>query len=139
MISATHKYSISNIDCYFITNNIYSSQHRALNITNIQNNWVRPWEKCVLCHMRTTKAQISLRGASAQSDLRLCCSLLRKYNISRFYSRNFKTLAVFCGCAGRFVSGLVGNSRRHVLSWRGSITFVTRPQSNRTVKFYWYM
>ena len=28
--------------------------------------------------------------------------------ISRFYSRNFKTLASFCGCAGRFVSGLVG-------------------------------
>ena len=26
--------------------------------------------KCVLCHMRTTKA-------SAQSDQRLCCSLLR--------------------------------------------------------------
>ena len=33
---------------------------------------------------------------------------------------DFKTLASFCGCAGRFVSGLVGNSRRHVLSCRGS-------------------
>ena len=41
--------------------------------------------------------------------------------ISRFYSRNFKTLASFCGCAGRFVSGLVGNSRKHVLSCRGSL------------------
>ena len=40
--------------------------------------------------------------------------------ISRFYSRNFKTLASFCGCSGRFVSGLVGNSWRHVLSCRGS-------------------
>ena len=29
-------------------------------------------------------------------------------------------LASFCGCAGRFVSGLVGNSRRHVMSCRGS-------------------
>ena len=37
-------------------------------------------------------------------------------NISRFYSRNFKRLARFCGCTGRFVSGLVGNSRRPVLS-----------------------
>ena len=36
-------------------------------------------------------------------------------------SRNFKILASFSGCAGRFVSGLVGNSRRHVLSCRGSI------------------
>ena len=33
------------------------------------------------------------------------------------------TLASFCGCAGRFVSGLVGNSRRHVLSCRGSYVF----------------
>ena len=30
------------------------------------------------------------------------------------------TLAGFCGCAGRFVSGLVRNSRRHLLSCRGS-------------------
>ena len=29
-------------------------------------------------------------------------------------------LASFCGCAGRFVSGLVGNSRRHIFSCRGS-------------------
>ena len=46
--------------------------------------------------------------------------------ISRFYSRNFKTLASFCGCAGRFVSGLVGNSRRHVLSCRGSALYHSR-------------
>ena len=32
-------------------------------------------------------------------------------------------LASFCGCGGRFVSGLVGNSRRHVLSCRGSYGF----------------
>ena len=31
-----------------------------------------------------------------------------------------RTLASFCGCAGRFVSGLVGNSQRHVLTCRGS-------------------
>ena len=41
--------------------------------------------------------------------------------ISLIYSRNFKTLASFCDCAGRFVSGLVGNSRRHVRSCRGSL------------------
>ena len=40
------------------------------------------------------------------------------------YSQNFKTLASFCGCVGQFVSGMVGNSRRHVLSCRGSI-FIT--------------
>ena len=40
--------------------------------------------------------------ASAQSDQRLCCSLLRQNNISRFYSRNFKTR--YCGCADLFVT-----------------------------------
>ena len=28
--------------------------------------------------------------------------------------------ASFCDCAGRFVSGLVGDSRRHIFAWRGS-------------------
>ena len=49
-----------------------------------------------------------------------CCSLLRYYNNSTLYSRKFKTLASFCGCAGRFLSYLVGNSRRHILSCRSS-------------------
>ena len=43
--------------------------------------------------------------------------------IYRFYSRNFKTLASFCGCTGRFVYGLFGNYRRHVLLCHGSIVF----------------
>ena len=35
-------------------------------------------EKTCLCHMRTTKTQISQSAcASAQSDQRLCCSLPR--------------------------------------------------------------
>ena len=59
----------------------------------------------VICEQRMRRSAC----ASAQSDQRLCCSLLRPYNISRFYSRNFKTLASFCGCTGRFVSYLVAN------------------------------
>ena len=70
----------------------------------------------VICEQQRRRSACT----SAQSDQRLCCSLLRLHNISRFYSRNFKTLGSFCGCAGRFVSGLVGNSRRYVLSCRGS-------------------
>ena len=57
-----------------------------------------------------------------------------KNNISRFYSRNFKTLASFCGCAGRFVSGLVGNSPRHVLSCRGSYTCILKVDETATIK-----
>ena len=44
--------------------------------------------------------------ASVQSDKRLCYSLLRYYNTSRFYIQNFKPLASRCS---RFESYLVGN------------------------------
>ena len=74
------------------------------------------------------------KGAD-QPDQRLCCSLFRYYNISIFYSRNFKTLASFRGCAGRFVSGLVGNSRRHVLSCRGSHVYHLFQMTNQYILF----
>ena len=77
-------------------------------------------KKCVLCHMGTTKAQISLRIRAVWSAPLLFAAKIVRYNISRFYSQNFKTLASFCGCAGRFLSNLVANSRRHVLSCRGT-------------------
>ena len=84
--------------------------------------WAGPWENVsyVICKQQRRRSNC----ASAQSDQHLCCLLLRQYNISRFYSRNFKTLASFCGCAGRLVTGLVGNSRRHILSWWGSFESV---------------
>ena len=47
--------------------------------------------------------------AFGQSNQRLYCSLLRWYNISSFYIQNFKLLASFGGCAGRFESYLVEN------------------------------
>ena len=47
--------------------------------------------------------------ASAQSDQSLCCSLPRQYDTSSFYIKNFKPLPSFCGCAGWFVSYMVGN------------------------------
>ena len=60
--------------------------------------------------------------ASAQSDQRLCCSLARQNETSSLYFRNFKILAGLCSWAGQFVSCLVGDSRRHIFSWRGSVT-----------------
>ena len=57
--------------------------------------------------------------ASAQSNqfvFRCLDSIISLDSIAEI----FKILASFCGCAGRFVSGLVGNSRRHVLSYCGS-------------------
>ena len=47
--------------------------------------------------------------ASAQSDQRLCCSLPRSHDTSSFYTRNFKPLLSFCGCAGWFESTLVAD------------------------------
>ena len=41
----------------------------------VYNGAMRKHEKTCLCHMRTTRAQISC--ASAQSDQRHCCSLPR--------------------------------------------------------------
>ena len=83
--------------------------------TKIANIWAGPWENVsyVICEQQRRRSAC----ASAQSDQRLCCSLLRYYNTSRFYSRNFKTLASFCGCAGRFVSGRKLPKIRFVVSW----------------------
>ena len=52
--------------------------------------------------------------ASAQSDQRICYSLLRQYNTSSFYSRNFNTLASLISWAGRFESYLVANPEDRV-------------------------
>ena len=68
---------------------------------------VEPGHEKMCLTSYANKAQISLISAFV-----VCC--LDSIISLRFYSRNFKTLASFCGCAGRFVSGLVGNARRHV-------------------------
>ena len=47
--------------------------------------------------------------ASAQSDQGLSYSLPRQYNASSFYIQNFKPLASFYGCTGRFEPYLVAN------------------------------
>ena len=76
---------------------------------------------CLMSYVNKNGADQPAHPRSLISAFVVCC--LEKY-IYRFYSRNFKTLASFCGCAGRFVSGLVGNSRRYILSWWGSYVFV---------------
>ena len=85
----------------------------------MQIKWSGPWENVsyVICEQQRRWSDC----ADAQSDQRSLISafvvrcldsiISLDYNISRFYSRNFKTLASFCGCAGRFESNLLGNSR----------------------------
>ena len=67
--------------------------------------------------------------ASAQSDQRLCCSLPRQNDTFCLYIRNFKILAGLCSWAGQFMSCLVGDSRRHIVSWRVSYASQTITES----------
>ena len=79
--------------------------------------WAGPWEN--VSYVISEQQRRRSACASAQSDQCLCCSLLRWYNISRLYCRDFETLASFFCWAGMFESDLVGHSRRHILSCRG--------------------
>ena len=70
-----------------------------------------------------------------EADQRLCFSLHRWNNPSTFYIRNFKPLAIFCGCTAWFVWDLVGNPRP-VFSQRGSYAEpIKGPKSNPSVKY----
>ena len=91
-------------------------------------NWVGPWEDVsyVICEQQRCRSAC----ASAQSDQCLCCSLLRLSFVSSFCNQNFKAHASFCSWAGQFESDLVGNSRRHVFSWRGSIISICYSNKN---------
>ena len=78
--------------------------------------------KCVLYLMSYANnkgTDQTVHPRSQISTFVVCCldSIISLDSIAEI-SRLF--LASFCGCAGQFVSGLIGNSQRHVLSCRGS-------------------
>ena len=102
------------ISCYLRNSQNYCSEV----IWSAKCMWAGPWENVsyVICEQQRRRSACT----SAQSDQRLCCSLPRYYNILNFYIWNFKPLASFCSWAGQFESDLVGNSQKHVFSWRGS-------------------
>ena len=54
-------------------------------------------------------SHIMRKPAFAICEQQICYSLLRQDNASSFYIQNFKPLASFYCCAGRFESYLVGN------------------------------
>ena len=82
------------------------------------NEVSRALRKCVLSYVNNKGADQPAHPHSLISAFVVRClgSIISLVSISEI----FKTLASFCGCAGRFVSGLVGSSRRHILSCRGS-------------------
>ena len=83
--------------------------------------------KRVLCQMRTTKTQISLRirGLISVFAVRYLDSILP----SSFYIQNFRPLASLCNRAGWFESYLVANYRRHIFVLRGPMILQQVSQS----------
>ena len=94
--------------------------------------WARPWENVsyAICEQQRRRSACT----HAQSDQRLCCSLPKQNDTSSLYIRNFKILAGLCSWAGQFVSSLVGDSRRHIFSWRGSY----RESFFAFLRYVWY-
>ena len=57
--------------------------------------------------------------------------------MSSFCNQNFNPHASFCSWAGQFASDLVGNSRRHVFSWRGSFVYLGKSLSVMSLKWFY--
>ena len=70
--------------------------------------WAMSWENLFYAYANNKGADQPVHPHSLISTFVVRC-LDSIYNTSSFYIRNFKTLASFCGCAGRFVSYLVAN------------------------------
>ena len=90
-----------------------------IKLDSMKWNWAGSWENMsyFICQQQKPRSAC----AFAQSDQRLCCSLPRQNDTSSLCIRNFKILAGRCSWACQFVSCLVGDSRRHIFSWPGSI------------------
>ena len=92
----------------------------------------RAMRKCVLFNKRTTKALIRLRIHNKGADQPAhSCSLISAFVVRCLDSiisldsiAEISRLASLCSWAGQFESDQVGNSRRHVFSWRGSYRYV---------------
>ena len=99
----------------------YNSASVMWNFINVMQkiNLSQAMKKCVFCHMQQQRHRSAC--TSTQSDQRLCCSLPRQNDTSCLYIWNFKILAG--SWAGQFVFCLIGDSRRHIFSWRGPSRF----------------
>ena len=101
----SHRNRMRGCTCWYLC-----CSHMAL--TGFLISWLRwagSWEKPVysICEQQRRRSAC----ASAQSDQRLCCSLIRQSHDDTYtcYSHNFKTLASLCSRADRFESYLVAN------------------------------
>ena len=87
---------------------------------------------CLVSYANNKGADQPAQPRSLISTFVVCCldSIISLDSIAEI-----SRLASFCGCAGRFVSGLVGKSQRHVFSWRGSFIIACPPLGTKAI--YW--
>ena len=92
---------------------------REIRQRELSHNWASSRENMFLGNGEHNRRRPSC--ASAQSDQRLCYSLIEKYYMYTCYKRNFNFLASVCSLAGWFEFYFVWNLRRQVFSRRGPI------------------
>ena len=88
---------------------------------------------CLMSYANNKGADQPAHSHSLISVFVICC-LDGKLSLDSI--AEISRLASFCGCTGRFVSGLVGNSRRHIFSCRGSLVWAVWDLITPTVGFY---
>ena len=81
---------------------------------------------CLMSHANKKGADKPAHPLCLISAFTVCCL---DSIISLDFIAKISRLASFCGCAGRFVSVLVGKSRRHVLLCRGSYISLSKCNS----------
>ena len=79
-------------------------------------NMIRAMRKChVICEQQRHRSACVFTQSDQRFVVRCLDSIISLDSIAEI-----SRLASFCGCTSRFVSGLVWNSQRHILSCRGS-------------------
>ena len=87
-----------------------------------------------MCLMPYANNKGADQPAHPRSLISASVSLPRQNDTSSLYIRNFKIPAGLCSRAGQFVSRLVGDSRRHIVSWRGSFNSMYKQYKEREAK-----
>ena len=100
--------------------------HRASLSTKRSDGSNRKWNDIASIrprHKKTGFLFIRKQGRRTAKVISSCAFATRIVTLQSisFLIRNFKPLAIFCGCTARVVPGLVGNFRRPVFSRHGSI------------------
>ena len=130
------------IQCWFLNLRLGKNNRCLYPKSRSIKFWAASWQNLFMLYCEQQRCRSAC--ASASSDQRLCCSLLRSYNIYTSYVQSFKTLASLWNWAGRIESYLVANPNVWKLMrlWTAAAEprhekiclqrFATRQDSNRS-------